>query len=100
MLSSETWLRPATTCSLWFLARGFFCPEGGGDTFLRCVGSHKIYTRHIPEDGILRSHRRGNLSLTKLAIIFTINNLTPEVRLNSAVCPLKMFPHGASALFA
>jgi hypothetical protein len=27
----------------WFLARGFFYPEDGGDTFLRNVGSHKIY---------------------------------------------------------
>jgi hypothetical protein len=38
------------TCSLqpptqrWFLARGFFYPEDGGDTFLRNVCSHKIYT--------------------------------------------------------
>jgi hypothetical protein len=30
------------TCSGWFLARGSFCPEDGGDTFLRNVGSHKI----------------------------------------------------------
>jgi hypothetical protein len=34
-------------------ARGFFCPENGGDTFLRNVGSHKITLRHIQEDGIL-----------------------------------------------
>jgi hypothetical protein len=39
---------PATTCSLWFLARGFFYPEDGGDTFLRNVGSHKIYTAPHP----------------------------------------------------
>jgi hypothetical protein len=25
----------AATCSHWFLARGFFYPEDGGDTFLR-----------------------------------------------------------------
>jgi hypothetical protein len=25
----------AATCSRWFLARGFFYPEDGGDTFLR-----------------------------------------------------------------
>jgi hypothetical protein len=30
------------------------CPEDGGDTFLRNAGSHQIYTRRIPEDGILR----------------------------------------------
>jgi hypothetical protein len=31
------------TCSRWFLARGFFYPEDGGDTFLRNVCSHKNY---------------------------------------------------------
>jgi hypothetical protein len=36
------------TCSRWFLACGFFCPEDGGDTFLRNVGSHKIYTAPHP----------------------------------------------------
>jgi hypothetical protein len=34
----------AATCSRWFLARGIFYPEDGGDTFLRKVGSHNIYT--------------------------------------------------------
>jgi hypothetical protein len=34
----------AATCSRWFLACEFFYPEDGGDTFLRNVGSHKIYT--------------------------------------------------------
>jgi hypothetical protein len=33
-----------TTCSRWFLARGFFYPEKGGDSFLRNVDSHKFYT--------------------------------------------------------
>jgi hypothetical protein len=32
----------------WFLPRGFFYPEDGGDTFLRNVGSHKIYTAPHP----------------------------------------------------
>jgi hypothetical protein len=36
------------TCSRWFLARGFFYPEDVGDTFLRNVGSHKIYTAPHP----------------------------------------------------
>jgi hypothetical protein len=40
--------RPAATCSRWFLARRFFYPEDGGDTFLRNVGSHKIYTAPHP----------------------------------------------------
>jgi hypothetical protein len=34
----------SATCSLWFLAHGFFYPEDGGDIFLRNVGSHKRYT--------------------------------------------------------
>jgi hypothetical protein len=39
----------AATCSHWFLARGFFYPEDGGDTFLRNVGSfHRIYTTPHP----------------------------------------------------
>jgi hypothetical protein len=29
----------AATCSLGFLARGFFCPEDGSDRILRNVGS-------------------------------------------------------------
>jgi hypothetical protein len=32
------WDVAAVTCSRWFLARGFFYPEDGGDTFLRNVG--------------------------------------------------------------
>jgi hypothetical protein len=32
------------TCSCWFLAHGFFYHEGGGDTFLRNVGSHILYS--------------------------------------------------------
>jgi hypothetical protein len=38
----------AATCSRWLLACGFFFPEDGGDTFLRNVGSHKIYTAPHP----------------------------------------------------
>jgi hypothetical protein len=38
----------AATCSRWFLARGFFYPENGGDTFLRNVGSYKSYTTLHP----------------------------------------------------
>jgi hypothetical protein len=36
--------RSAAICSLWFLVRGFFYPEDSGDTFLRNVCSHKVYT--------------------------------------------------------
>jgi hypothetical protein len=30
-----------------------FYPEDGGDTFIRNLGSYKIYRRHTPEDGNL-----------------------------------------------
>jgi hypothetical protein len=53
----------AATCSRWFLTRGFFYPEDWGDTFLRNVGSHKIYTAPHPRRRYfsLLSHLRLNL---------------------------------------
>jgi hypothetical protein len=36
------------TYSCWFLSRGFFYPEDESDTFIRNVGSHKIYTAPHP----------------------------------------------------
>jgi hypothetical protein len=50
----------------------FLYPEYGGDTFLRNVGSHKIYTgHHIPIDGIIQKI---------LSFIFVaINNEPPGV---------------------
>jgi hypothetical protein len=53
-------LQSATTCSHWFLALGFFYPEDGGDTFLRNVGSHKIYMALHPR----RWHSSGLLQVT------------------------------------
>jgi hypothetical protein len=47
----------AATCSRWFLARGFLYTEVGGEM---SVGTRST-RRHIPEDGILHSHRRENL---------------------------------------
>jgi hypothetical protein len=44
----------AATCSHCFLARGVFCREDGGDTFLRNVGSQNFYTAYNSEDGILQ----------------------------------------------
>jgi hypothetical protein len=35
--------------SRWFLAHEFFCPEDGGDTFLRNVELHNIYTVPHPK---------------------------------------------------
>jgi hypothetical protein len=48
MKNAVFWDVAADTCSRWFLARGFFYPEDGGDMFLRNVGSHKIYTAPHP----------------------------------------------------
>jgi hypothetical protein len=53
-------MQTAATCSRRFLARGFFYPEDEGDTFLRNVGSHKIYTAPHP--------RRRHSSSTKIII--------------------------------
>jgi hypothetical protein len=46
--SYEILLQTAATCPRWFLAPGFFYPEDGDDTFLRNVGSHKIYMAPHP----------------------------------------------------
>jgi hypothetical protein len=54
-------LQTAATCSRWFLARGFFYPEDGGDTFLRNVGSiRKIYTVPHPR------RRHSSLNMPKI----------------------------------
>jgi hypothetical protein len=52
----------AATFSRGFLARGFFYPEDGGDTFLRNVGSHKI-------DKAQHSRRRNSSFIIMLTII-------------------------------
>jgi hypothetical protein len=62
----------AATYSRWFLARGFFYPEGGGDTFLRNVGSHKVYTVPHPR----RRHSQSELSRSIATIIFRLFNVT------------------------
>jgi hypothetical protein len=41
-------LQTAAICSSWFLVRGFVYPEAGGYTFLRNIGSQKIYTALHP----------------------------------------------------
>jgi hypothetical protein len=49
-------LQTAAACSRWYLTCRFFYPEDGGDTFLRNVGSHKIYTTPHPRKWILRDN--------------------------------------------
>jgi hypothetical protein len=51
----------AATCSRWFLARGFFYPEDGGDTFLETSVHRRSTRRHVQENGIFHSHHRENL---------------------------------------
>jgi hypothetical protein len=41
------WDVAAATCSRWYLT-GFLYPEDGGDTFLRNIGLHNIYTTPHP----------------------------------------------------
>jgi hypothetical protein len=48
MKNAVFWDVAAVTCSIWFLARGFFYPEDGGDMFFRNVGLHTIYTVPCP----------------------------------------------------
>jgi hypothetical protein len=43
-VAADCSLWASATCSRWFLARGLFYPEYGGDKLLRNIGSHKIYT--------------------------------------------------------
>jgi hypothetical protein len=52
-----------------FLACGFFYPEDGGDTFLRNVGSHKIYTAPHPR----RRHSSYSLLWNPQILLFQIN---------------------------
>jgi hypothetical protein len=59
-------LPTAATCSRWFLPRGFFYPENGGDTFLRNVGSHNIYT--APHQGRRHSSYSQHVSTYKVMI--------------------------------
>jgi hypothetical protein len=61
-------LQSAATCSRWFLARGFFYPEDGGDTFLRNIGSHKNYT--VPHPRKRHSSGRINISPHKKFYFF------------------------------
>jgi hypothetical protein len=58
MKNAVFWDVAAANCWRWFLARGFFYPKDGGDTFLRNISSHKIYTAPYPR----RRHSSFNVS--------------------------------------
>jgi hypothetical protein len=55
----------ADICSRWFLACAFFYPEDGGDTSSETWVNTRSAQRHIPEDGIILSHRNENLKSYK-----------------------------------
>jgi hypothetical protein len=65
------WLQPAATCSRWFFARRFFYSEDGDDTFLRNVGSHKIYTAPHPRRRHFHGHRCENLSFYNISTLWS-----------------------------
>jgi hypothetical protein len=46
-----------------------FQPDDGGNTFFRNFASYKSHMRHIPEAGILLSHRGENLKLYTLSAL-------------------------------
>jgi hypothetical protein len=81
-----------TTCSRWFLFHGFFYPEDGGDTFLRNVGSYKIYTAPHPRglhSSVVKLTLRKLLMLKcvppKLSLCIIIAKLRP-VHVNLLQC--------------
>jgi hypothetical protein len=51
----------AATCSRWFPAREFLYPEDGAIRSSETSVNARSTQRHIPEDGILHSHRCENL---------------------------------------
>jgi hypothetical protein len=75
------------TCSLWFLARGFFYPEDGGDMFLRNVGSfHRIYmaphprSRHSSRYTTFPENRLARLSQSLITeYLFKILSLVEDI---------------------
>jgi hypothetical protein len=67
--------------SHWFLARGFFYTEDGGDTFLRNVGWHKLYTESQSKNGILHSHRCENLKSYRSSSISSDTSNTQNVQM-------------------
>jgi hypothetical protein len=62
-----------TSIFRWLVPRSrIFYPEDGGDTFLRNVGSQKIYTRHFPENGILQINQVYTSTRFFFKILFNI----------------------------
>jgi hypothetical protein len=49
----------------WCLARGFFYPEDGGDTFLRNFGSYKIYKALHPR----RRHFSDKITVLYILVV-------------------------------
>jgi hypothetical protein len=69
----------ACTWRRWLLVRGFLYPEDGSNTFLRNVGSHKIYT--VPHPRRRRSSNKC-IILEHLRTLATFNKLKQKARLD------------------
>jgi hypothetical protein len=78
----------AATYSSWFLASGFFYPDDGGDTFLRNVGSHKIYTSQNTALFIVTAVKTSNRTYFILFVIYLIPFSVPPsaLRQNTVHC--------------
>jgi hypothetical protein len=66
--NTQLCVQSAAFCSRWFLACGILYPEDGGGTFLRNLGSQKIYTTPHPRRRHIHSHRCENLKSYKIIL--------------------------------
>jgi hypothetical protein len=62
-------MQSAATCSRWFLARGFVYPEDEAMRSSETSVHTRSAQRHIPQDGILHSHRCENLKSYNIRVL-------------------------------
>jgi hypothetical protein len=74
--TSVSRLQTAATCLRWFLSRRFFYPEDGGDTFLRNVGLHNIYTAPHPRR---QSSGLHNFSILQLRLLLAFEHSSQQL---------------------
>jgi hypothetical protein len=76
----------SATCSRWFLARGFFYHEDGGNKFLRNIVSHKNYTApHPPKKCILLSGLTETGNMMEHQKPVEVSDAEMQVRLSSVI---------------
>jgi hypothetical protein len=78
--------RISATYSSWFLVRGFFCPEDGGDTFLRNVGAYKTYTVPHPRRRHSFFFLFPNIFLAYINFIYRLHTLEHSFAVISWSC--------------